>query len=250
MFNGKSSLDYFTFTKSISRPFLPPISVPSVLIPNRAGAVALRKNEIGIREFSIGVALVGLNNGDLRTKIRALAEFLIYDEDKELYFSDEPNRIYYARFTGSSNDLEELIAIGEGEIILTAFDPFAYSNVTKELQAGAQQFVITNEGSIEAFPIFRIITAGNVPFIKIRNITTNKQFIYIEQWLDNVPLIVDMDKNLVINENTGEILMRNVALESDFFDLAKGDNTIKIETNDLGTAAINNVRANWKERFY
>ena len=126
-FNGKDSRNYFSLTNKVERPFLPPISVPSMKIPNRAGAVAMKRNEVGVREFAITATMIGLNHGEIRSKVRALADFLIYEEDKELIFSDELNRKYFARFTGDSNELEEIAYTGEGTLLFTAFDPFAYN---------------------------------------------------------------------------------------------------------------------------
>lgn len=128
-FNGKDSRNYFSLTNEIKRPYLPPIDVPSVKIPNRAGAVALKRNEVGVREFEIRATLLALNHAEVRSKVRALAEFLIYEEDKELIFSDELNRKYMARFSQDSTDLEEIAYTGEGVLKFIAYDPFAYSTV-------------------------------------------------------------------------------------------------------------------------
>ena len=46
------------------------------------------------------------------------------------------NRIYKARFVGGGDTLEEVAAMGEGELTFICFDPFAYSNAEKSLNTG------------------------------------------------------------------------------------------------------------------
>ena len=250
-FNGKDSRNYFSFTNSIERPFLPPIAVPSVQIPQRAGALALKRNDIGVREIIIGVTLMGLNDGDLRTKIRSLSDFLIYEEDKELYFSDEVNRIYKARYSGNA-ELEELIAMGEGSLTFICYDPFAYSNAKTTLQFGtAQELTVNNGGTLETYPAFRIVTTVNVPLLKVRNMTTGKNLLYNSTLYGVNPLIVNMESNAVYHDTTKENLMKNVTLDSDFWSLAKGDNLIRIETAIDGTGNnLSSTRIEYTNRYY
>jgi len=249
-FNGKDSRTYFSFTNSIARPFLPPIVVPSVQIPNKAGAIALKRNDIGVREITIGVTLFGLNNGDLRTKIRNLADFLVYEEDKDLYFSDEVNRVYKARYSGNA-ELEELVAMGEGSLTFICYDPFAYSNAKTTLQFGtAQELTVTNEGSLETYPFFRVVVPVDVPLLKIRNMTTGKNLLYNSTLYGLNPLIVDMASNAVYHDTTKENLMRNVTLDSNFWSLAKGNNLIRIETAIDGTANLSSTRIDFTSRYY
>jgi predicted phage tail component-like protein len=143
-FAGKDSRSYFTFINKISRPYLPPMTVPSFTIPNKAGAIALKRNDIGVREIEIEVTLMADSNADLRSRVRKLSEFLYYNVDQELIFSDEVNRKYYARFNSSSTDLEELAYIGEGKLSFTCFDPLAYSTVENTLLMGKQEIFTTN----------------------------------------------------------------------------------------------------------
>lgn len=249
-FGGKDSRTYFDFINYINRPYIAPIDVPSIKIPNRAGAISTKRNDIGIREISVGVTLMGLNDADLRTKVRALASFLIYATDQPLYFSDEVNRIYYARFVGGGDNLEEIVAMGQGELTFICFDPFAYSNAQKSILNTVQEFTLTNDGTVEAFPLFRIVTSANANVIKVKNLTTGKTFTYNALWYAVTPLIVDMNNNRVYHEGTGVSYLLNVTLDSQFFSLAVGTNNIRIETAIDGTASISSVRATWTDRFY
>lgn len=249
-FGGKDSRTYFDLINYIHRPFIPPIEVPNVKIPNRAGAVAIKRNDIGVREISIGVTLMGLNDADLRTKVRALAAFLVYTNDQPLYFSDEVNRVYQARFVGGGDTLEEIAAMGEGELNFVCFDPFAYSNAQTTILNTVQEFTLTNGGTVEAFPLFRFVAAANVTLIKIKNLTTGKTFLYNTSWYAATPFMVDMNINRVYHEITQVNYMNDVSLDSDFWSLAVGANTIRVETNIDGTASITSIRAYWTDRFY
>jgi predicted phage tail component-like protein len=131
IFAGKDSRDYFQFTLSIEREYLPPIKVPTFKVPNRAGLVGLKRNEVSERTLKVTVSSYAADNEELRARMRQLAEFLIYEEDQDLIFSDEPHLKYRARFSNTRTDLEEIAATGEGELIFIAFDPFAYELAEK-----------------------------------------------------------------------------------------------------------------------
>lgn len=64
---------------------------------------------------------------DLSSKRKLLADVLNVDEPKELYFSDDPNRIYYAFPRGDFN-VDEGSNIGEGTIVWEIPDGMAYSS--------------------------------------------------------------------------------------------------------------------------
>jgi phage-related protein len=156
-----------------------------------------------------------------------------------------------ARFNQSGNDLEELAYTGAGELTFTCFDPFAYALTEKTQLSTTQDAIITNAGTVEAYPRFRIVTSVNVPFIIVKNVTTGKSFTYNATWYASTPLIIDTKTNRVYQENTGENFIKYLTLASDFFPLVIGANTLKVETE--ATGAINQVssfRTYWTERFY
>lgn len=248
-FDGVDSKTHF-LTNSISRPFLPPVSVPTIEIPRKAGAASLPRNEIGIREIKIGVTMLGVSNVDIRARVRALSAFLIKDSDKPLIFSDEIDKKYLARFNQSGNDLEELAYMGTGELTFTCFDPFAYAiNDSTNNSGTAQEWTVTNGGTVEAFPIFRVVPSANAAAITLINKTTNKTFLYNALWYAQTPLIVDMKANRVYHEVSNENFIKYVSLTSDFWPLQVGSNTLRVETGG-GAATITSLRTTWAQRFY
>lgn len=249
-FGGIDSRTHF-LTNYIKRPFLPPVTVPTMEIPRKAGVIPLQRNEIGVVEITIGVTIMAVSNVDVRQRVRALSAFLVKQTEQDLIISDEIDKKYLARFNQSGNDLEELAYTGAGELTFTCFDPFAYALTEKTQLSTIQDVVITNGGTVEAYPRFRIVTTVNVPFITVKNVTTGKNFTYNASWYASTPLIIDTKTNRVYQENTGENFIKYLTLASDFFPLAIGANTLKVETE--ATGAINQVssfRTYWTERFY
>jgi predicted phage tail component-like protein len=248
-FAGIDSRTHF-LTNYINRPFLPPVTVPVMEIPRKAGVIGLPRNEIGTREITIGVTMLGVSHVDIRQQVRALSDFLIKETDQDLIFSDELDKKYLARFNQGGNDLEELAYTGTGELTFTCFDPFAYSINESTYNSGtAQEWTVTNGGSVEAFPIFRIVPNGNAAAVTLQNKTTGKKFVYNALWYDQTPLIVDMKTNRVYHELTKENFIKYMTLESEFWPLKTGANTLRVETGG-GLASILSLRTTWINRFY
>ena len=158
------------------------------------GAVALKRNEIDVREIEIDITLWANDDADLRAKTRALAEFLIYTEDKPLYFSDEPGMVYYARFNSDSTDLEEIIAIGEGTLNFTCFDPFAYRPYEVNQTNPSEPTIFINNGTAETYPRIRIVPYSSVDFLIISNLTTNNFYIIL------IPLMLGILLFLIVRK--------------------------------------------------
>lgn len=253
-FNGIDSRTLFPLTNSIQRPYLPPISVPSFKIPNRAGAVAIQRNEVGIRDIEVEVTFMMDTWEDVRARVRQLAAFLIYTEDKPLIFSDEPNLMYYARFNQEDTDLEEIAMMGRGTLNFTCFDPYAYEleETTFTMPDLRIEDTVTNNGSTFVFPRFRIAPTLTTTYLKITNVTTG-QFMYYNAAVPvGSALIIDHAKNQVYDEATEENLVRNITLDSQFFPLVTGENTILIQNQNADGSGVNQsaLQIFWRERFY
>jgi len=249
-FDGIDSKTHF-LTNYINRAFLPPVSVPTIKIPRKAGEVSLLRNEIGIQEIKIGVTIMGVSHVDIRARVRALSAFLIKETDKPLIFSDEIDKKYLARFNQSGNDLEELAYMGTGELTFSCFDPYAYSLTEKtQLIVGAQMDFV-NTGTVAVFPKIRVIPTVQSTFIKITNVTTGKFLTYNAVWPALDALIFDTKTNRVYKEADNVNFIKYLTLSSEFFPLELGVNSLKIENQNAdGTGVANQMRAWWTERFY
>ncbi len=253
-FNGRDSRELFPLTNAIHRPYLPPVTVPSFDIPNRAGAVAVQRNDIGVREIEVEVTFMMDSWAGVRQRVREMAAFLIYSEDKPLIFSDEPNLMYYARFNSGDTDLEEIAKMGRGVLNFTCFDPFAYElEETTAIMPSLQiETTVVNNGSTIVYPRFRVVPTMDAQYLRIANVTTG-QFIYFnENWPTGAALIFDHAKNQVFNEATKENLVRNITLDSEFFPLVTGENVILIQNQNPDGSGINqeSLQMFWRERFY
>lgn len=253
-FNGRDSRDLFPLTNSITRPYLPPVTVPSFSIPNKAGAVAIQRNEVGIREIEVEVTFMMDSWEDLRSRVRELASFLIYNEDKPLIFSDEPNLQYYARFNTSDTDLVEVAKMGRGTLSFTCFDPYAYELNESEfiMPTLTIEDSLFNNGTVEAFPRIRVAPTMDAQYLKITNVTTNEFMYYNFPVLTGSALIFDHSKNQVFDEATEENLIRNITLDSTFFSLVTGENVILIQNHNSDGSGVNqqSLQVYWRERFY
>jgi predicted phage tail component-like protein len=250
-FAGRDSRDYITWINKIERNYMPGVTVPSFKIPNRAGAVSIKRNEIEPGKIKITFTIGGVSNEEIRSKARDLATFLFYSSDQELIFSDEPDKKYFARFDQTGTDFEEIAYTGEGEILFTCFDPLAYSTEEKNETMGASnEMTVTNGGTYRIYPRLRVTPTAESAYIKITNTTTGKFLLYNETWPAAEPLVFDTDKNTVYNETTNENFIKNLALESEFFPLEIGPNTLRIENqNPDGTGVNGTLRVYWRERY-
>lgn len=253
-FNGIDSRTLFPITKSIQRPYLPPISVPSFNIPNRAGAVAVQRNDVGTREITVEVTFMMDSWEDVRQRVREMAAFLLYTEDKPLIFSDEPHLFYYARFNQDNTDLEEVARMGTGELVFTCFDPYAYEleETTFTMPDLRIEEGVTNNGSTFVFPRFRIAPTGTTTYLKITNVTTGEFMYYNASVPVGSALIIDHANNRIYDEATEENLVRNMTLDSRFFPLVTGENTILIQNQNPDGSGVNqgSLQMFWRERFY
>lgn len=253
-FNGIDSRTLFPITNAIHRPYLPPINVPSFNIPNRAGAVSIQRNDIGTREITVEVTFLMNSHEEVRQRVRDMAAFLLYSEDKPLIFSDEPNLLYYARFNQDNTDLEEIAFMGRGELNFTCFDPYAYEleETTVTMPDLASETNVVNNGSTFVYPRFRIAPTLNSTYLKITNVTTDEFMYYNALVAAGSALIIDHASNQVYDEGTKENLVRNITLDSQFFSLVTGTNTILIQNQNPDGSGINqgSLQMFWRERFF
>lgn len=257
--NGLDSRNFGFVINKLIRPYFPPLQVPTLSIPNRAGAIGIHRNEWGVRTIEVDITLMGDNFVDLRQKVRNLAGFLVYYQDVPLIFSDEPNRQYWARFNQTSTSLDEIAETGAGKLIFTCFDPLAYDVTEKThlldvTEAGNATFSFTphNYGTAPCYPKLRAIPSVNCTFIKFTNVTTGKSITYNATWTAWDALVIDCRANLVYREADKLSFLENITLDSEFFPLVAGDNKIVVSNQDAvaGAGLANQCRIYWTEAYY
>lgn len=125
-FNGESRA-YLRVLTDLTRTAWAPVSRELLKVPGAAGAY-LTGTRTEVRELTVPVIIKGTDYADLQTVKEDLAAWLVHKEAKELTFSDEPNRTYYAVVTDSFEP-EEIVKHGKGTIKFLCPDPYKYGDV-------------------------------------------------------------------------------------------------------------------------
>lgn len=108
-----------------------------------------------------------------------------------------------------------------------------------------ENMTIFNDGSYKTYPRLRIVPIEDTTFIRVDNITTAKQIVLNGDFKAWQVYIVDTEKNIIYNDNTGERLMNTLDLSSDFFNLkANAQNILSFEPKEKLSARIY-----WTERY-
>lgn len=241
-FNSK---DFGILINKIERPLLPPISTQSLVVGKKAGAYLLA-NVLEPLVITVDITIMNSETDqELRESIRQLASILFVDNGKgELLFSDEPNRFYKAQLTADS-DLESVASMGEGTLQFLMGEPYAFS-VTEKSATISTSTTVSNNGTIETYPYFRLTTGIEIYDFYLKNDTTGENILLLGAIAPNLPIIIDHERNLIYSENTNTGLMHLLDLNSDFFALKKGSNKISLGQNYSGQVSLQMF---YRERF-
>lgn len=246
-FNGISSKNHFSVNE-IARPLLAPVQTSVINIPQRAGGFPA-KNYLGTAEINITVSILANNLTELRQKVRDAAAWLFTEEDKQLIFSDEPDKFYHARVSGET-DLSELAETGQTTLRFLLTDVFAYSTTERSATfADDGVLEITNNGTAPAYPVFRVELQSDLTNFTIENFTTGQTFEFRKEMIAGQIYIIDMADNTIKGEVTGVSYLQHVEIYSDWFALAPGFNVIGI-TGSAGGATWLYTTMTFRERFY
>jgi predicted phage tail component-like protein len=214
-----------------------------VKIAGRGGAVSF-KSKLGIRKFDIDVTLLGTSEAGLAQSRRDIAKWLFTDVEKPLIFSDEPSVTYQAKISGDTN-WNQLPNMGESKISFLAVDPHGYGAI-KTATISSNPQTINNTGTASAFPIITFTpTAADLNGFVIANTTTGKTFTLTGTFTRNKAYQIDMGKSSVIDVASGARLMPQVRIDSDFWSLQTGNNSISYTA-----ASATTVSLAYTERFY
>jgi predicted phage tail component-like protein len=129
-FGGKRADELgLVMLRQSQRPVLPGTVERTMQIPGRHGAWDFGA-DLGPRLFNLEVAFVERNAAELQRRVSELAAFLVDSYGRpitrELKFSVQPDRVFYARYSGSL-PIERVAGLGRFTLPLITHDPFAYS---------------------------------------------------------------------------------------------------------------------------
>lgn len=248
-FDGTHSLDIGICIKSKNRPVLPAPKIVSEDIPCRDGyydfssANVFGRTMYKEREITIDCAIVEKDFGALRSKAREVARWLSFKEAK-LIFDDEPMVYYVARVTNKL-DLEQQMMRGYFTIVFTC-KPFAIGRVTSGdvLNYGNNGVFYGDVATYGGENIFSV--NGNTDIVVKNYGTFVKPKIIIDGNFNNIGfdcdgkvikynangsgrLIIDCYNMSAIKDDTNVL----INMVGSFFELAGGDNLIKITGTSL-----------------
>ncbi|MDV2683799.1 phage tail family protein [Alkalihalophilus lindianensis] len=151
-FNGINLREWVAVGEK-SRSLAPPIENKLIEVPGRHGSYNFG-HELGVRQISIPVNLLGDTREEMMEKAKDFAGVLITNEAKSLWFPDEPDVFYYAKLSGQT-DMEEFVRSGKTTLIFICSDPFRYDMEETTEQFDDDQLTIMYNGTAEAKPIFK-----------------------------------------------------------------------------------------------
>lgn len=109
----------------VFRTVLPPKEVRSLSVPMRDGAYYAGQN-YGARVIEVDILLHASSPEDYHDRQRLLAYFLDSEGPQPLWFSDEPELMYFAVLIENTN-LDEILYIGKGTLRFLCPNPYAYT---------------------------------------------------------------------------------------------------------------------------
>src|SRR5690625_2761172 len=190
-------------------------------IAGRDGSYRIERR-IPERPLNVEGRILAKSKEDLRDKINYLNTILYTNDAVPIIFSDEPDVTYYGEYAGDP-EWEERFVGGRGTLPFICYDPFKYSR-EKTVELNDKKIEIdSTEG---AQPIFDVKFKESVDSFKITHKETGKYLKVIFDFKRNDELVLDATTRKVeINE---KVQMPTLSLDSEWFDLASGDNNFDI----------------------
>lgn len=212
-------------------PLSPELQNELVKIPGKIG-LKYRNNTVGIRRFNLNFGIKDNNEIVAEKRLNTFYNFLIDDKGKprdvKIAFDYEPDKYYDVRLDGTVN-VRRIANYRSFTIPFIAADPHKYGSTIIINLTGDTRFY--NLATAETKAITSIDVGSTLNHIKITNQNTG-DFIYIEHnFIAGDEVIIDF-----VNENVtknGYSIMKDLYLESDFFDINVGEN--RITSNVEGT---------------
>lgn len=160
-----SRKDYGIVSRTPSSLF-PPIENRLVDVPGGHGAYSFG-HRYGVRMLTVPIEFKWKDLSDYQSRVNMLAEWLSPGTEPEpLVFDMEPDKTYFAELDDST-DLEKIGRLGQGELIFICPDPFKYGREQSQSFNGST--MIANEGTMDAYPVFRTTITEDVTLFRIEN---------------------------------------------------------------------------------
>lgn len=219
-FKGKAVPEYVKVLE-VSTSVLPPFSISLSSIEGMTGTKFLRKTE-EYKIFDISFLIKAESPDDLKVKVREFAEYLDSEKPEPFYLESERDKIYEVILSGETS-LDQIFDIGQGTLQFISPDPYA-KGLTRTIEIiGDTPVVFNMKSTAPSFPRFIITTNANSNNFKI-TLNENKEINLIGDFL--IGDILEIDNNLGSITQNGQTKMTLMTLDSTFFSIKPGDNTL------------------------
>lgn len=181
--------------------------------------------------------MIGDNADELTDEnIRAIQQWLLKDEYKELYFEDQPEKIYYAMFTTSPKAFHNGAQAGYIQLTYRCNSAYSYSPVYTyetyiESNTVTQEIIIENHGDFNIKPVisFNKIDNGSLSILNKTNGGTES---LLSNLINTEEIVIDMDMediqtNIVAHNNIYADFNHN------YLELVTGVNRLDIKGKGL-----------------
>lgn len=232
-FNGIHANTYGVKVVTVDRSPLPAIDNTLLETPSRNGAYFVR-NKVKQRDIQVDVKITGTSEADLRTKVRNIGAWLYSEYPQVLKFDDETDRQYLAVIDTAS--LKETLKVGEGSIKFICPTPYAEATTETSVTLtsnGTKAF--TNSGTAETYGTITVTFTGATTNFTVTHVGTGKKVQITQVFKAGDILVIDFAKGYVTLNGTNA--MPTVSLDSDFYKLPKGANSLTC-TTIAGTAVL------------
>lgn len=171
MFNGEQR-EYLYLNPGWKIPPWAPIDWEIVEVPGRDGGY-LKKKKVSVLSLEVPVTFYANDVDATIEEVKEdLADWLLHDEEKELIFAQNPERVFYVVVDGSL-DLDELVVRGKGTITFIAPDASRHARQEKvdvsDDTTGLHILTVDNRGGKETYPIIEMKSDGDYTHINITN---------------------------------------------------------------------------------
>jgi predicted phage tail component-like protein len=163
-YKGQSSEGIFEIA-DVKRPLLPSLEDTTMKIIGRPGLINFGQ-QIGTRNIEVEIIMISNDFVSFRSLAEQVATFLYSPDPEELIFSDEPDRVYFARLSGDT-EIDQILKYGRGTLSFVCFDPFKYAaNETVLLDSNVlsgEVVSINNGGNQPVKPLAKIRNTKPLP---------------------------------------------------------------------------------------
>ncbi len=211
-FNDIDLTQYF-IVEDIRRDFLSP-SVVRIKIPGRAGSV-YKKSDLTETKIDIDVRLIKADKSELNQTVLTLAGLLFVDEPKKLKLSDYPD-LYCNAILQSSDGWEKLARTGRTTLTFLCPEPFLLGGL--KTHSIPNTFLVT--GTYKSKPVITTELTAAASQIQVTNMATGEFVKIVHPFTIGDVVTIDCENEFV--SKNGFLIMEDVSLDSDFFDIEIG----------------------------